>query len=42
MLSLTKKHLMIAGVSVLLTACGGSELDNKSAKTLYQEAVQHL
>ena len=33
---------VIAGLAVLLTACSGSDLDNKSAKTLYQEALQQL
>lgn len=39
---LNKKNLLVAGLSTLLVACGGSELDKKPAKVLYQEAVQHL
>lgn len=36
------KHILMVGLFGLLTACGGSDLDEKSAKTLYQEATQHL
>lgn len=37
------KYLVVAGLAALLAACGGdSELDKKSAKTLYQEATQQL
>ena len=37
------KYFVVAGLAALLAACGGdSELDKKSAKTLYQEATQQL
>lgn len=36
------KYLLVGGLAVLLAACGGSELDKKSAQDLYQQAVQHL
>lgn len=36
------KYLAAVGLTALLAACGGSELDKKSAKTLYQEATQQL
>lgn len=37
------KYLVVAGLAALLAACDGdSELDKKSAKTLYQEATQQL
>lgn len=43
MLLLKTKYLVITSLAALLAACGGdSDLDKKSAKTLYQEATQQL
>lgn len=45
MLTLSKKTLLVTSLAALLSACGGdseSELEKKSPKTLYQEAMQHL
>lgn len=42
MLLVKSKTLLVGSLAVLLTACGGSELDKKSAKELYQDAAQHL
>lgn len=36
------KTLLASGLALLLTACGGSDVDKKPAKQIYEEASTHL